>query len=153
MKKRLSVVVVMVVLLVVASVAAVSTPSQNVHVNAPYLLNRIDSGSSVTVTFTMSGYTTGYVDRTNAIRLQVGAPGPWTVGVSASGGGFGVVNALYAKATGWSWVDVSASNQALLNGSNGEHNFYVDYRVIAAELSGTSGQNVSATVLVTYSFI
>jgi len=150
MKKLLAM---MCMLLVITSVAAVAVPTQNVTVNAPYLLTKLEGSSTVTMTFTMADYIAGYVEVLNVIRLQVGAPGDWSVGISATGGTSGVVDALHAKATGGGWLDVSGTSTALLTGSNGESKFYVTYQVNAAELSGTSGANISTTVLVTYAFI
>jgi len=156
MKKRLLIVVAMIVLLVVVSVAAICDEhqlKQNLYVDAPYLLEKVSGNNLVTMAFTMNEYNTGYVKRPHAIRLRVGAPGPWTVNISAtyySGNtSVGVIGALWAIATGGNWVDVGISNQPLLAGSDRYRDFFVDYQVNAAELSGTQGQNISTTVMVT----
>ena len=139
---------------VAGSILVVSAPSKNVNINAPYLLERTDGGGAVTITFTMADYTAGYAAKFNAIQLQVGAPGAWTLGATASSGSFGTGSAVYAKADGGTgWKDLGGTPSPLLAGANGAHKFYVSYKVVAAELTGASGQDISATITVTYSFI
>jgi hypothetical protein len=148
--------VVMMVLLMAASVAAVcQTPQQNVNIDAYYLLKRLDSKGPATITFSMTDYAAGYAYCMKAIKLQVGAPGGWTLNATAIGGGSGTINALAANADGGyaGWRSLGSGSNTLRPGSNGECNFWIHYRVDLSKLSAANMSGIHATVTVTYSLI